>query len=68
MIYYKKPVRITITFDEKSHSIFDNLKEQSKQSQSEIMRNALKFYSRKFKDSITKYGSIDLFLWRFWDE
>jgi len=40
----RNPVRVTIAFDEESYEIFNELREKSKQSQSEIIRNALKFY------------------------
>ena len=40
----KNPVRVTIAFDEKSYEIFSRLKEKLNQSQSEIIRNALRFY------------------------
>ncbi len=40
----RNPVRVTIAFDEESYEIFNKLREKSKQSQSEIIRNALKFY------------------------
>lgn len=40
----KNPVRVTIAFDERSYEIFSRLKEKSNQSQSEIIRNALRFY------------------------
>ena len=40
----KNPVRVTIAFDEESYEIFSKLKESSRQSQSEIIRNALRFY------------------------
>lgn len=39
----KKPIRTTIAFDEETAEIFEKLKE-GKLSQSEIVRNALKFY------------------------
>ncbi|MEX2721071.1 MAG: ribbon-helix-helix protein, CopG family [Candidatus Wukongarchaeota archaeon] len=41
----KNPVRVTIALDDECHSIFNRLRKQSNQSQSEIIRNALKFYS-----------------------
>ncbi|AEA46709.1 ribbon-helix-helix protein, CopG family [Archaeoglobus veneficus] len=40
----KNPVRVTIAFDDESHEIFNRLREKSRQSQSEIIRKALKFY------------------------
>ncbi len=39
----KNPIRTTIAFDEETAEIFEKLK-QEKLSQSEIVRNALKFY------------------------
>jgi len=39
----KNPIRTTIAFDEETAEIFERLKEE-KLSQSEIVRNALKFY------------------------
>jgi hypothetical protein len=40
----RNPVRVTIAFDEESYGIFRKLKERLRQSQSEIIRNALRFY------------------------
>ncbi len=39
----KNPIRTTIAFDEETAEIFEKLKEE-KLFQSEIVRNALKFY------------------------
>jgi len=40
----KKPIRVTIALDEESYEIFNKLREKLRLSQSEIVRNALKFY------------------------
>jgi len=40
----KNPVRITVALDEESYEIFNKLKENFKDSQSELIRRALKFY------------------------
>jgi len=40
----RNPRRITIAFDEESYEIFNRLRGRLKKSQSEIVRNALKFY------------------------
>ncbi len=41
----RNPIRITIAFDEKTHEIFKKIREHSMESQSEIIRRALRFYS-----------------------
>jgi hypothetical protein len=38
------PIRVTISFDEKTYQIFESLKNEMDVSQSELMRRALKFY------------------------
>ncbi|HID42545.1 MAG TPA: ribbon-helix-helix protein, CopG family [Archaeoglobaceae archaeon] len=40
----KNPRRVTIAFDEESYEIFNRLRDKLRKSQSEIVRNALKFY------------------------
>lgn len=40
----RNPRRVTIAFDEESYEIFNRLRYELKKSQSEIVRNALKFY------------------------
>ena len=40
----KNPIRITVALDEESYEIFNKLKENFKDSQSELIRRALKFY------------------------
>ncbi len=40
----KTPIRVTIALDEESYAIFNDLRKDTKVSQSEIVRNALKFY------------------------
>lgn len=41
----KNPVRITVAMDEETNALFDKLKTETKLSQSELLRRALKFYS-----------------------
>lgn len=41
----KNPVRITIALDEDTSKLFDTLKAETKLSQSELLRKALRFYS-----------------------
>lgn len=41
----KNPVRITIALDEETSKLFDSLKAETKISQSELLRRALRFYS-----------------------
>lgn len=40
----KSPIRVTIALDQEANRVFEKLKEMTNQSQSEIIRNALKFY------------------------
>ncbi|AGK62033.1 hypothetical protein Asulf_02073 [Archaeoglobus sulfaticallidus PM70-1] len=49
----RNPIRITVALDEESYRILEKLKRESGLSQSEIMRNALKFYDQ-YKD-LQKY-------------
>jgi len=44
MRFMKNPRRVTIAFDEESYEIFNRLRDKLRKSQSEIVRNALKFY------------------------
>ncbi len=41
----KKPIRVTVALDEESYRIFNNLKDEIRVSQSELIRRVLKFYS-----------------------
>ncbi len=41
----KNPVRITIALDEETEKLLEKIKKESKLSQSEIFRNALRFFS-----------------------
>lgn len=41
----KNPVRVTIAMDEETSALFEKLKGETKLSQSELLRRALKFYS-----------------------
>jgi hypothetical protein len=45
-IYFlmKSPIRVTISFDEKTYQCFENLKNEMEVSQSELIRRAIKFY------------------------
>jgi site-specific DNA-adenine methylase len=45
----KNPRRVTIAFDEESFEMFNKLRSELKKSQSEIVRNALKFYFDYFE-------------------
>lgn len=40
----KSPIRVTISFDEKTYRCFENLKNEMDVSQSELMRRAIRFY------------------------
>ncbi len=40
----KNPIRITVALDEESYEILNDLKEEFRNSQSELIRRALKFY------------------------
>jgi len=40
----KNPIRITVALDEETYEIFSRLKEEIKNSQSELIRKALRFY------------------------
>ena len=40
----KNPVRVTVAFDENTLKLFETIKEETKLSQSELIRRALKFY------------------------
>ncbi len=40
----KNPIRITVALDKESYEVFNKLKEKIKDSQSELIRRALKFY------------------------
>lgn len=40
----KSPIRVTISFDEKTYQAFEALKDEMEVSQSELMRRAIKFY------------------------
>lgn len=52
----RPPTRITISFDEKMNALFEKLKAETKLSQSELVRQALKFYSEN-KKVANEYGS-----------
>jgi len=41
----RNPIRITIAFDKKTHEILKKIRERSMDSQSEIIRKSLRFYS-----------------------
>ncbi len=41
----KNPIRVTVALDEETYEIFNRLKENFKNSQSELVRRALKFYN-----------------------
>ncbi|WGI17532.1 ribbon-helix-helix protein, CopG family [Methanonatronarchaeum sp. AMET-Sl] len=47
--------RVTIVLDEESQHLLDQLKEEFDQNQSEVVRNALKFYSEN-KEFLENYG------------
>jgi Arc/MetJ-type ribon-helix-helix transcriptional regulator len=40
----KNPIRITVALDEESYEIFNSLREKFRDSQSELIRKALRFY------------------------
>ena len=52
----KTPTRVTIALNTETSSLFDELKKETKLSQSGVMRRALRFYSEN-KEVIDNYGS-----------
>ncbi len=45
----KNPVRVTVAFDEETLKLFEEMKEETKLSQSELIRRALRFYRENKK-------------------
>ncbi len=59
----KNPVRVTIALDEDTNKLFESLKAETKLSQSELLRRALRFYSEN-KEALdsTKAKKIKTYL------
>ncbi len=50
----RNPIRVTVALDDQAYQTLENLKEELKSSQSEIVRNALNFYYNLL--DLQKYG------------
>jgi|Deesub1362B_J571_1020462.scaffolds.fasta_scaffold07156_1 hypothetical protein len=58
----KVPTRVTIALDAKSAELFERLKKETKLSQSEIFRNALKIYAEHSKHRLVEKEKLDLYI------
>jgi predicted transcriptional regulator len=59
----KNPIRITIALDSETNSLLEKIKEETKISQSELVREALRFYhdNKKFADTAVK-NKLDFYM------
>ncbi|NOZ58883.1 MAG: CopG family transcriptional regulator [Euryarchaeota archaeon] len=58
----KVPTRVTIALDAKSAELFEKLKKETKLSQSEIFRNALRIYAEHSKHRSIEREKLDLYI------